>query len=83
LENAAGKENVILTEAVTGAEDFSFYQAKIPGLFFFLGGMPKGKKSDEMPSHHTPDFYIDESGFVLGMKTMANLTVDYTNPSGK
>jgi metal-dependent amidase/aminoacylase/carboxypeptidase family protein len=83
LENAAGKENVILTEAVTGAEDFSFYQAKIPGLFFFLGGMPKGKKSDEMPSHHTPDFYIDESGFVLGMKAMANLTVDYMNPSGK
>jgi amidohydrolase len=45
--------------------------------------MPKGKKSDEMPSHHTPDFYIDESGFVLGMKAMANLTVDYMNPSGK
>jgi hypothetical protein len=32
-----------------------------------------------MPSHHTPDFYIDESGFVLGMKAMTNLTVDYMN----
>jgi metal-dependent amidase/aminoacylase/carboxypeptidase family protein len=83
LENTAGKENVILTEAVTGAEDFSFYQDKIPGLFFFLGGMPKGKKSDQMPSHHTPDFYIDESGFVLGMKAMANLTLDYLNSHSK
>lgn len=83
LESSAGKENVILTEAVTGAEDFSFYQDKIPGLFFFLGGMPKGKKAEEMPSHHTPDFYIDESGFVLGMKSMANLTIDYMDKASK
>jgi amidohydrolase len=83
LKNTAGQENVLLTEAVTGAEDFSFYQAKIPGLFIFLGGMPKGKKPEEMPSHHTPDFYIDESGFILGMKTMANLTVDYMNLQSK
>jgi len=83
LKNTAGQENVLLTEAVTGAEDFSFYQAKIPGLFVFLGGMPKGKKPEEMPSHHTPDFYIDESGFVLGMKTMANLTLDYMEMHSK
>jgi amidohydrolase len=83
LKNTAGQENVLLTEAVTGAEDFSFYQAKIPGLFIFLGGMPKGKKPEEMPSHHTPDFYIDESGFVLGMKTMANLTLDYMEMHSK
>jgi amidohydrolase len=79
LENAAGKENVILTTAVTGAEDFSFYQAKIPGLFIFLGGMPKGKLSSEAAGHHTPDFYIDESGFVLGMKVLSELTIDYMN----
>lgn len=83
LKNTAGQENVLLTEAVTGAEDFSFYQAKIPGLFVFLGGMPKGKKPEEMPSHHTPDFYIDESGFVLGIKTMANLTLDYMEMHSK
>ena len=79
LENAAGKENVILTTAVTGAEDFSFYQAKLPGLFIFLGGMPKGKQVSETGGHHTPDFYIDESGFVLGMKVMSELTIDYMN----
>lgn len=77
LQAAAGKENIHLTEAVTGAEDFSFYQAKIPGLFYFIGGMPKGKKASEMPSHHTPDFYIDEGSFVLGMISMADLTLDY------
>ena len=83
LENAAGKENVILTTAVTGAEDFSFYQAKVTGLFIFLGGMPKGKQSSETAGHHTPDFYIDESGFVLGMKVMSELTIDYMNMKKK
>lgn len=77
LEAVAGKENVYLAPAVTGAEDFSFYQEKVPGLFFFLGGMSKGKNKSETAGHHTPDFYIDEGGFVLGMKAMANLTLDY------
>ena len=77
LESVAGKENVSITAAATGAEDYAFYQQKIPGLFFFLGGAPKGKPKRETAPHHTPDFYIDESGFVLGMKSMASLVVDY------
>ncbi|WP_426092208.1 amidohydrolase [Flavobacterium sp. DSR3-2] len=83
LEAVAGKNNVVLTPAATGAEDFSYYQDKIPGLFFFLGGMPKGKNPTETASHHTPDFYIDESGFVLGMKAMSNLTLDYLEMNAK
>jgi amidohydrolase len=83
LQAVAGKDNVHLTEAVTGAEDFSFYQAKIPGLFYFIGGMPKGKKASEMPSHHTPDFYIDEGSFVLGMTSMVALTLDYMEMNSK
>lgn len=83
LEAVAGKENVFLTPAVTGAEDFSFYQEKIPGLYFFLGGAPKGKPIAETAPHHTPDFYIDESSFVLGMKMMTNLTLDYMEMQSK
>lgn len=83
LEAVAGKNNVILTPAATGAEDFSYYQDKVPGLFFFLGGMPKGKNPSETASHHTPDFYIDESGFVLGMKAMSDLTIDYMEMNTK
>lgn len=77
LESVAGKENVSITAAATGAEDYAFYQQKIPGLFFFLGGATKGKSERETAPHHTPDFYIDEAGFVLGMKSMASLVVDY------
>jgi amidohydrolase len=77
LESVAGKENVSITAAATGAEDYAFYQQKVPGLFFFLGGAAKGKKESETAPHHTPDFQIDEGGFVLGMKSMASLVVDY------
>jgi amidohydrolase len=77
LEAAAGPGNVELTPAHTGAEDFSFFQQKVPGLFFFLGGMPKGKMPDEAAPHHTPDFFIDESGLLLGVKTLSSLTLDY------
>lgn len=79
LQRSAGKENVSLKPPVTGAEDFSFYQEKVPGLFFFLGGMPKGKDPVTTPSHHTPDFFIDESGMKLGVTSMVNLTLDYMN----
>ena len=79
LEAVAGKNNILLKPAVTGAEDFSFFQEKVPGLFIFLGGMPKGQNPLKTASHHTPDFFIDESGFTLGVKALTNLTLDYMN----
>lgn len=77
LQATAGATNVKLKAPVTGAEDFSFYQEKVPGLFFFLGGMPKDQDPLKAPSHHTPDFFIDESGFTLGVKALCNLALDY------
>ena len=79
LQRTAGTENVLLKPATTGAEDFSFFQEKIPGLFIFLGGMPKGADPAKTPSHHTPDFFIDESGFTLGVKALSALVIDYMN----
>ena len=79
LQRSAGRENVSLIPPRTGAEDFSFYQEKVPGLFYFLGGMPKGKDPLTTPSHHTPDFFIDESGLKLGVTSLVNLTLDFMN----
>ncbi len=79
LQRVAGKENVILRKAITGAEDFSYYQQKIPGFYFFLGGMPRGMDPAKAPPHHTPSFYIDESGLKLGVRALTYLTLDYMN----
>lgn len=78
LQRVAGNENVHLVDAVTGAEDFSFFQKEIPGFYFFLGGRPlDAPEGSSLGGHHTPDFYVDESGLKLGLKSMVNLTLDY------
>ena len=74
---AAGEENVIETEAVTGAEDFSFFAEKVPSIFFFIGGMEKGKDPKTAFPHHTPDFVLDESGMKTGVKAFCHLVLDY------
>lgn len=77
LNRVAGIGNVIQQRAITGAEDFSYFQRESPGFFFFLGGMTPGNK--ESFPHHTPDFLIDDDGMQLGVKAMTELTLDYLN----
>lgn len=81
IQRMAGTENVIEIDAITGAEDFSFFQQKVPGLYFFLGGKALDVQPEDAAGHHTPDFLLDESGFVLGVKTLASLSLDYLNQS--
>ncbi len=77
LQKSAGTSNVILVPAETGAEDFSFFANEVPGFYFYLGGLPKGKNPETSGPHHTPDFYLDESGFITGVNAMVNLVIDY------
>ena len=77
LKKTAGESNVLLVPAETGAEDFSFFANEVPGLYFYIGGMPKGQDPKTTASHHTPDFYLEESGFILGVNAMVNLVADY------
>jgi amidohydrolase len=69
--------DVIVVNATLGAEDFSFYQQKVPGLFFWLGTRPKNQTAEEAASNHSPLFYVDESGLGLGIRAMAHVAVDY------
>lgn len=77
LQRVAGKDNVHLIDAITGAEDFSYFQKKVPGFYFFVGGKPLNVKQEDVADHHTPDFFIDESGLILGVQSFVDLTLDY------
>ncbi len=79
FEKTAGKDNVRLMKAITGAEDFSFFQKEVPGVYFFLGGKPISTAKQNAAPHHTPDFFIDESGMLLGVKTFIQMSLDYLN----
>lgn len=77
LYSVLGENNVIITPAVTGAEDFSFFAEKVPSLYYFVGGKPLNVSANEAFPHHTPDFFIDESGMITGVKAISQLAVDY------
>ncbi|MFT6330697.1 MAG: amidohydrolase [Bermanella sp.] len=77
LVRTAGQENVIDSKAVTGAEDFSFFQQEIPGVYLWIGGKPLDVSEEDSPAHHTPEFFVDDSGMKLGVKLLTNMTLDY------
>lgn len=77
LIKTAGQENVINSKAVTGAEDFSFFQEKVPGIYLWVGGKPLHVSEKDSPAHHTPEFIVDDSGMKLGVELMTNMTLDY------
>jgi amidohydrolase len=83
LKKAAGEENVSESTWVTGAEDFSFYGAKAPSFFFNVGALPKGTDPKNAGPHHTSDFYLDESGFIIGVKAFTQLVFDNGKPNTK
>jgi len=79
LVKAAGKDKVIEMDAVTGAEDFSFFSEKIPSLYLYVGGLPAGKDPAEAAPHHTPDFYVDDAGIETGMLAFLSVVAESMN----
>jgi len=77
LMRVAGNGNWMIVPKATASEDFSFYQEKVPGLFFNLGVTPKGTDLAKTASNHSPEFYVDEPALVNGVRALSNLTVDY------
>ncbi|MFL5786834.1 MAG: amidohydrolase [Flavisolibacter sp.] len=69
--------NIEVSKVQTGSEDFSYFAEKVPSIFFFIGGLPPGKDPKDAPSHHTPDFYVDESGMKTGIRAFLYLVTDY------
>lgn len=75
LKRAAKDGSVAKIPRVTTAEDFSEYQLKVPGMFFFLG---VADPEDKNPApNHSPYFYADERALPVGVRAMTYLALDY------
>ena len=77
LERVAGKDKGAIAKQTTTAEDFARYEEKVPGMFFFLGIVPKGQDPATAAPNHSPRFFVDEGALVPGIRAMASLAVDY------
>jgi amidohydrolase len=77
LRRAAGADNVRVGPLTGTAEDFSYFQQQVPGLFFFLGVTPRDQDFTKAPQNHSPLFFADESALPVGVRVMTNLALDY------
>ncbi len=77
LERVAGTDRVVEALPRTGAEDFSYFQQRVPGLYFWLGVRPENVVEADAAPNHSPRFILDEGALVLGVRAMANLAIDY------
>ncbi|HVF35347.1 MAG TPA: amidohydrolase [Candidatus Saccharimonadia bacterium] len=77
LEAVAGKDKVIDSALVTGAEDFGEFSKLVPGMYFYVGATAPGIDPATAPSNHSPEFMVDEASLGIGMRAMLRATVDY------
>jgi amidohydrolase len=77
LQRMAGESNVGVIDKVCGAEDFSFYQKKVPGFFYFMGCTPPDRDVAAAAPNHSPRFYVDEKCLKLGVRTLGALALDW------
>jgi len=77
LKWAAGTDAVSVAPRIMGAEDFSYYQQKIPGFFFFLGVNKAGVGPGEAAPNHSPLFYINDDALQVGVRALAGMAIDY------
>jgi amidohydrolase len=67
---------------ITGAEDFSYFQQQVPGLFLLLGVTPKAEVG-KAAQNHSPKFFVDEAALITGVRTLVHMTLDYQNGPAK
>ncbi len=79
LQRVVGADNVKILPLITGSEDFAYYAAKVPSVFFYVGITPPGENLLTVPANHSPYFYIDETGLQPGLRALLQVAVDYLN----
>jgi amidohydrolase len=77
LKRVAGEDGVRLQQRVMVAEDFSYFQQQVPGLFFFLGVTPPDQDMSKAAPNHSPRFTIDEAALVQGVRALGGLALDF------
>jgi amidohydrolase len=73
----ASDGNAQRVERTAAAEDFSLFLNEVPGLFFTVGIVPRDQDLATVPPNHSDRFFADESAFVVGVRALAMVTVNF------
>ena len=79
LQNIYGKDVIVTDHGQVPFfnDDFAYFQQKIPGVYFFLGGSNLEKGIIAM--NHSPDFQVDEESIRTGVKCFSSLILERLN----
>jgi amidohydrolase len=77
LQWAAGADRVVEHRLITGAEDYSLFQQRIPGLFLMLGINQPGVAAGQAPANHSPLFDASEAALIVGVRAHVGFVLDY------
>lgn len=55
-------------------DDFAYFQEKIPGVYFFLGG--SNAENGIIAMNHAPNFRVDETCIKTGVKSFSSLIIE-------
>ncbi len=66
-------DRVVPSPYMTSSEDFALFAQKIPGFYFRLGVTPADRDPATAPTNHSPDFFVDESGLLHGVRAFIAL----------
>jgi amidohydrolase len=80
LQWAAGAEQVVEHGLITGAEDYSLFEKRIPGLYLMLGVNKAGVRAGEAPANHSPLFDANEAALIVGVRAHVGFVLDYPGP---
>ncbi|HIC8644102.1 amidohydrolase [Elizabethkingia meningoseptica] len=76
LQSIYGKDNILRSygQIPYFNDDFSYFQQKIPGVYFLLGG--SNIKKGIIAMNHTPGFEVDEESIKVGVRSFSSLIME-------
>jgi amidohydrolase len=77
LEALMGPERLKPLQPAMGSEDFSYFAARVPAFYFFLGVRPPGARVQAL---HSPTFNPDEAALPWGLTAAAGLLAGLSEP---
>ena len=77
LQRAAGAEHVKVIPLLTSAEDYAYFAAKVPSVYFIVGIVPPSQDLLSAAANHSPLFFVDETGLQTGLRALLYVAVDY------
>jgi len=77
LQAAFGVDAVKAVGLQTVAEDFSYYARQAPSVYYWVGITPPGQDLRTAPDNHSDQFYVDENGIAVGLRSILHVAVDF------